>query len=123
MSEAALSQSGYARAVRAMATPRSIEHRVFSRITGRLQSAGQDAADFPELAAALHENLSLWTAIMADVCDSRNALPEGLRAQLAYLAQFTRVHTRKVLRGQADAAPLIDINAAVMRGLRGSVAS
>jgi len=41
-----------------------------------------------------------------------------LRAQLVYLGEFTRAHTQKVLRGEADPAPLIDINSAIIRGLR-----
>jgi len=114
--------SGYAQAARALETPRSIEYRVFSAITGRMRRASEAADAFPALVAALHENLSLWTTIMADAADSRNGLPAQLRAQLVYLGDFTRAHTQKVLRREADVAPLIDINTSVMRGLRARTA-
>lgn len=115
--------SAYAQAARALGTPRSIEHRVFARITGKLRRASEKPVDFPALAEALHENLALWSAISADVADSRNSLPANLRAQLLYLGEFTRVQTRALLRGEGAATALIDINTAVMRGLRGSTAS
>ncbi|MDT8345249.1 MAG: flagellar biosynthesis regulator FlaF [Thermohalobaculum sp.] len=122
MTAMAVPISGYAQAAKALGTPRSIEHKVFSTITGRMSRASQAPADFPALVAAVHDNLSLWTAITADVADSRNALPAQLRAQLVYLGAFTRAHTQKVLRGEAEAAPLIEINTTVMRGLRGQTA-
>ena len=50
-----------------------------------------------------------------------NALPVALRAQLVCLAEFVRKHTLRVLGGQASIAPLVDINTAIMRGLRGDV--
>jgi flagellar protein FlaF len=46
-------------------------------------------------------------------------LPRALRAQIFYLAEFTRQHTSKVLRGDAEVTPLIDINTAIMQGLAG----
>ena len=46
------------------------------------------------------------------------ALPDDLRARIFYLAEFTDQHTRKVLNGRDTAGPLIEINTAIMRGLR-----
>jgi flagellar protein FlaF len=43
-----------------------------------------------------------------------------LRARIFYLAEFTRAHTRKVLRRTAGPDALVEINLAVMRGLRAS---
>lgn len=101
-------------------TPRQIEYEAFARATNALGEAaraeGPDA--FPRLAAALHENLKLWTVIAGAVAFPENGLPEGLRAGLFSLAEFTRQHTRRVLAREAEAAPLIDINMNVMRGLR-----
>ena len=54
-----------------------------------------------------------------DVAEPTNLLPQPLRAQIFYLAEFTMHHSAKVLKGDASVAPLIDINTAVMRGLRG----
>jgi flagellar protein FlaF len=73
---------------------------------------------FPKLAEALHENRVLWTALASDVAGEANQLPAELRARIFYLAEFTLLHTSKVLAKQASAVPLLDINAAILRGLR-----
>jgi flagellar protein FlaF len=66
----------------------------------------------------LQENRRLWVTLAAAVADNDNALPTDLRARLFYLAEFTEAHSKKVLRGTAPVAPLIEVNTAVMRGLR-----
>lgn len=102
----------------AFRTPRSVEYDLFAQITARLNAAARTGrAGFPALAAALHENRRLWTALAADVAETGNALPEALRAQLFYLAEFTRAHTSQVLAGKESAEVLVEINTAVMRGL------
>ena len=110
-------------------TPSQVEYQAFAKITKALTRNGPDAdaaasatskpqSAFSELAEALHENLRLWTIVQGDVASEGNALPSQLRASLFYLAEFTRDHTRKVLKGEADPAALVEINTAVMRGLR-----
>ncbi len=47
------------------------------------------------------------------------SLPAALRARLFYLYEFTARHSRAVLDGKASVEVLVDINTAVMRGLRG----
>lgn len=76
------------------------------------------AAGFADLAAAIHENRRLWTLLATSVADSDNELPQTLRAQIFYLAEFTMLHSQKVLDGKATADVLIEINTSVMRGLR-----
>ena len=102
-----------------MRSPRSIEMQILGEVTSRLRQAtgATDAAAFPRLAAALHDNRRLWTHLAADVADSGNGLPAALRAQIFYLAEFTDFHSRRVLRESADPAILIEINAMVMQGL------
>ncbi|MDZ4093356.1 MAG: flagellar biosynthesis regulator FlaF [Paracoccaceae bacterium] len=107
-----------------LATParslRGIEYDLFARVTHQLKSAITTGKEnFGALATALHENRQLWSVLAVDVADSENALPAPLRAQLFYLYEFTTAHSRKVLAGEASAEVLIDINTAVMRGLRG----
>jgi len=114
----ALKQNGYIDATRSTGTPRDIEYRLFSRVTGRLNRASQDGAAFPDLVQALNDNLTLWRTIALDVADDGNDLPDQLRAQLFYIYEFTSAHTPKVLRREADASVLIDINTSIMRGLR-----
>lgn len=110
----------YAGSANAARTPRSIEHEAFATVARRLNAALANGADgFPALAEALHDNRRLWTVVAADVAEPTNGLPQSLRGRLFYLAEFTRHHTAKVLAGQADARALVEINMAVMRGLRG----
>ncbi len=101
-------------------SPRQIEYEAFARATNALGDAAsaEGPEAFPRLAAALHENLKLWTVVAGAVATEGNGLPETLRAGLFSLAEFTRQHTRKVLAREAEAEPLIDINMSIMRGLR-----
>jgi flagellar protein FlaF len=100
-------------------TPRQAEYQVLSAVTARLGTADAQG-DFPRLVGALHDNSRLWTRFAAEVAGAANGLPQDLRARIFYLAEFTRAHTRRVLKGEAEAQPLIDINTAVMRGLSGA---
>ncbi|WP_342077338.1 flagellar biosynthesis regulator FlaF [Yoonia sp. SS1-5] len=99
---------------------RSIEAQLISQITARLRKTSQGAgASYPQMVTALHENRRMWITMAASVADKDNSLPQELRAQLFYLAEFTEHHTRNVIRGTADVGPLIEINTAVIRGLNG----
>ena len=108
-------------------TPRATEYEAIARITARLKAAtgrdARDAAGFAELAAALHDNRRLWATLATDVADPGNPLPQALRAQLFWLAEFSDQHSGKVLAGTADPGVLVEINTAVMRGLRGDAGS
>ena len=101
-------------------TVRGTEYEIVARVTHRMKTAAIKGKNgFPDLVSALHDNQKLWSAFALDVADPRNALPRELRSQIFYLAEFTFEQTRKVLAGTAQVAPLLDINTAVMRGLRG----
>lgn len=100
--------------------PRKTEYDLFARVTQRLSAAAANrAGDFPAFAAAVHDNTVLWRTLASDVADPENGLPQQLRAQLFYLYEFTAEHSRKVLGGEGGIEVLVDINTAVMRGLRG----
>jgi flagellar biosynthesis activator protein FlaF len=100
-------------------TARGTEYELFARITHKLKIAhSKGQAGFAAMAAALHENRRMWTVLATDVADPGNQLPKELRARLFYLAEFTAQHSSKVLSGKASAEVLIDINTAIMRGLR-----
>jgi flagellar biosynthesis activator protein FlaF len=117
-----MAKSAYAGPGAPTRTPRSLEYDLFARITHRLKQAQSGLPEsFADLARALHENLTLWTVLAADVADPDNMLPAALRARLYYLSEFTRSQTRKVLGGgparMVDV--LVEVNISVMRGLRG----
>jgi flagellar protein FlaF len=97
-----------------------MEYELLARATKALTQAWTGRKqDFPGLATALNENLRLWSTLAADVAEPANGLPAALRAQLFYLYQFTAEHSRAVLADGNSVEVLIDINTAVMRGLRG----
>ena len=105
-------------------TERSVEAQLMSQVTARLRKAATEhTKNFPAFASALDDNRRMWMTMDAGVADNDNTLPKPLRAQLFYLAEFTEHHSRKVLNGEADPTPLIDINTAVLRGLNGQGAT
>ena len=122
-----MAQRAYGAAARPLRTARGTEYEIFAEVTAALAIAGRKPAAgegyeargrrFGALVDAVHRNRRLWTTLAADVADAENALPSQLRAQLFYLAQFTENHSRAVLRG-GDVGPLVEINRAVMTGLR-----
>ncbi|PWE32370.1 flagellar biosynthesis regulatory protein FlaF [Maritimibacter sp. 55A14] len=119
MNASRTAQMGYGAATAPIRTPRGTEYEAFARITHRLRAAAETGGTgLSQLAEALHENRRLWTILAADVAEPGNSLPPQLRAQIFYLAEFTIKHSGEILRGKADAAPLIEINTAIMRGLR-----
>ena len=111
-------QQAYAPKTSPLRTGRTAEHQLFSEVTNRLRITGDRLpSGFPAFAEAVHANRAVWTHLAAQVADDDNALSEELRARIFYLAEFTAFHSRKVLKGDADIGPLIEINTAVMRGL------
>jgi len=111
---------GYARPDATLRPMRSIEYEAMARTTRLLSAAWPHRkTDFPALVTALNQNLQLWSTLAADVASTENGLPAPLRAQLFYLYEFSEQHSRGVLAGRGSIEVLVDINTAVMRGLRG----
>ncbi len=121
MTSSYLAKTAYSPVQSAVKTERGTEYAAFEHVTAKLSQADRPGASMPQKAAALHENRRLWTMMAAHVADADNALPQALRAQIFYLAEFTLKHSREALSGKQSFAPLVDINTAVMRGLRGEV--
>lgn len=119
MTATQLAHSAYAAASAPVRTTRGSEHALFERVTARLTRAADPAAPMTQRAAALHDNRQLWITLATDLASADNALPQGLRAQLFYLAEFSLLQSSKALRDHTAFAALIDINKAVMRGLDG----
>ncbi len=117
-----MAKTAYATTAAPIRTMRGVEYDAFSRITHRLKAA-DEKGNFNALVNALHENGKLWTILAVDIVDDANQLPEELRARIFYLSEFTKHHTRLVIRREANAKPLIDINTAIMRGLRSKAGS
>ena len=110
----------YARPEAPQKTPRALEYELLARVTQALTVAwAARKQNYSGLMTALDDNLRLWATLAADVAEAGNGLPAPLRAQLFYLYEFTAGHTRAVLDQRGSVEVLVDINTAVMRGLRG----
>jgi flagellar protein FlaF len=102
-------------------TGRDSEYAVFAQVTSALGAIDEsDRRSYAALARAVNDNQRLWSTLAVDLLDDGNRLPVPLRAQLLSLAEFVRKHSMAVLGGRASVAPLIDINTAIMKGLRGN---
>lgn len=115
--------TAYAQTTRSVGTPRSIEYQAFQKITAEL-TAANESGSAPQAASAVHMNTRLWLILAADLMGDDNQLPSPLRAQLLSLAEYSRKHGLRVLRGEGGARleDLIELNTMIMRGLRGIAA-
>lgn len=118
-----LAQTAYATAAMPVRTERGTEYAAFQAVTARLNKSRRADASMSERAAALHDNRKLWTILASDLADSDNGLPQSLRAQLFYLAEFSLLQSRKALDEAEALTALVEINTAVMRGLSGQEAA
>ena len=119
MDVAAQAANGYRAVQLQTQSARSIEAKLFAEITAalvRAQRAGKPG--FQDLVAALHRNRTLWDALLADLAHEANALPAPLKGQLIQLGHFVRQFTARVLKGEDDVQVLIDVNNAILDGLR-----
>lgn len=114
-----LAQAAYGQADAPIRSERGTEYAAFERITARLKQAEANPGAFKARAQAVFENRQLWTILAKDVMDPTNALPAALRAQIVYLYEFTQVQSRAALSQKASLMPMVEVNTAVMRGLRG----
>lgn len=112
-------QNAYGLSNQSVRTARGTEYDAVARITQKLKStAERTPVNMAALAGAVSENRELWTLFAAQVADNDNPLPKELRATIFYLFEFTTQHSRKILAREASVDPLIEINTAIMRGLR-----
>jgi flagellar biosynthesis activator protein FlaF len=124
MNALAAANAAYGQAARNIKPNRAIEYDIFAQITARLRaSAARLPEGFPALVKALDDNRALWIALASDLSLPDNPLPIETKIGLLNLAQFSLEHTGRILAGQANVEPLIDINRAIMKGLNGQEAS
>lgn len=126
-----MSIAAYKRTIRESDSPRQIERRVLSRITGDLERFAQsfDKSEKSEraqllasgLEQVLIENLKFWTIIKHDLATEGNALPPQLRAGLISLALFVERQTNNVIGGSAGVGAMAAINQSVIAGLSGQM--
>lgn len=117
---AVLPFSEHAYGTPALRGARDLEYDAFSRVTRMLRQAPRDCGS-PETVAAVAKNNELWTILAGDLSDPGNRLPADIKANLLSLARFSLRHGQAVLAGLGCTDVLIDINVAIMKGLRGGV--
>ena len=101
-------------------TPRQTEYRLFGQVTRALvaaRDAGEQARGTPDWHKALLWNRRLWLALQGDLATDGNALPDELRARLISVAIWVDKHSRKVMKGEGEITPLIEVNRQIMGGL------
>ena len=110
-----MSLHSYVQAQNATEEPRQTEYRLFAQVTRALMQSQEGAKS--EIAKAIHWNRRMWLALQADCASDANVLPDETRAGIISLAIWVDKHSRKVLKGEAEVSPLIDINRSIMEGL------
>ncbi|PHR91173.1 MAG: flagellar biosynthesis regulator FlhF [Robiginitomaculum sp.] len=124
MQNSEMAKRGYATSQKQVASETELELKVFTGITGRLAAVDIKAPGGPtDLAEAVTDNARLWNLLFIDMTHKGNTLPLELKNGLLYLAEFTRLHTIKVLNGEAEVGILIEINRSIIAGKRAQLES
>lgn len=128
-----MSIAAYKSNIRQTESPRQIERRIMSRLTGALEAqAAYDAAQttgerLQILSAGLRdtlaENQKFWNELKHDLAFPGNMLPPDLRAALISIALWVDRQTSAVMGGQPGVAALADINRTIMTGLSATPAA
>lgn len=101
-------------------TERETEYEAFSQVTRMLRGTGQTRLD-PDQVLAIHKNNELWAILATDLAQPGNLLAGEIKAGLVSLAGFAIRQGHAVLNGTGRIEPLIEVNVAIMKGLRGAV--
>ena len=96
---------------------RAEEQKILRQITKELIEAGNTEQHDFDYYAALHRNRSMWSALRRDVLSKANRLPRELCEQIAQLGEWVEDQTARVLRGEGQISPLINVNRNVIDGL------
>ena len=121
-----MSIAAYKSTIRQSESPRQIERRILSRLTGALEAhvAYDTAVTFERvqilsngLRAALSENQTFWNELKYDLAQPENALSPELRAGLLSIALWVDRQTGAVMGGQPGVRALADINRSIITGL------
>lgn len=123
-----MSINAYRRTLRENESPRQIERRLLSSVTGRMESVAQeyDRAEGTQarltilsqgLRAALQENQKIWSALKYDLAEPGNALPQELRAGLISIALWMERATNDVMGGEAGVGAIAQINNTIIDAL------
>jgi len=122
--------AAYKTVIRESETPRQIERRILTRITGALTQHAEkyDSALSSEerlgilyngLGESLVENQLFWGMLKKDLASKGNSLTTELRASLLSIALWVERETNSVMGGAAGVLDLIAVNQNIIAGLAG----
>ncbi len=125
-----MSIAAYKSTIRSSESPRQIERRILSRLTGQLEAraADYDTAEGSHerieilssgLRRDLTENQRFWGELRHDLSQPGNALPAELRAGLLSIAIFVERQTNAVIGGAPGVSALVGINRSIVAGMAG----
>lgn len=128
-----MSINAYKNTIRQSESPRQIERRILSRLTGAIEAhSAYDTADSPNarlgilsggLRDALAENQTFWNELKYDLAMPENQLSPDLRAGLLSLALWVDRQTTAIMGGKTGVMALVDINRSIVAGLAASPAA
>lgn len=101
-------------------TERDSEYDAFSYVTRLLRDAKNSRLG-PATVQAIHKNSELWSILATDLAQPDNTLPDETKAGLISLAGFAIRQGFSVLNNGGTIDSLIEVNVAIMKGLRGEV--
>lgn len=101
-------------------TERDSEYDAFSYVTRLLRDAKSSRLG-PATVQAIHKNSELWSILATDLAQPDNTLPDETKAGLISLAGFAIRQGFSVLNNVGTINSLIEVNVAIMKGLRGEV--
>lgn len=110
--------SGYEKSMPATKSKRSLEYDTIAAITSRLKKAGEQPDNYTAYVEALDSNRRMWGVIATSMLDPQNTYPNSLKSKLYYLFEFTSSYSQNALNEKSSLDVLIDINKAVLRGLK-----
>jgi len=122
--------AAYKSIIRESETPRQIERRILTRITGALaKNAEEYDGDISSeqrlgilyngLGESLIENQLFWNMLKNDLATKENKNPTGLKASLLSIALWVERETNSVMGGAAGGLDLIAVNQNIISGLAG----
>lgn len=101
--------------------PRTAEHAVFRKVTELLLAAAKLAARTDQYHYAVQMNRQLWMAVIRDVSDPTNSLPDDMKQRLLSIGLWVQRESAAATTGEVDLAGMIEVNEAIMGGLAAAV--
>ncbi len=115
-----MSFAAYQRVAQVTETPRQLEYRLLGEVCRELSEVERDGSDRRRTLEALDWNRRVWMTFSVDCAKPENALPVELRSRIISLGMWVYRYTEDAMWKEAAIQPLIDVNAAMIKGLIGN---